>query len=84
MPMTFDALSNYIEFHRAGGLRILAVSGAERGPQLPGVPNFAEQGLAVVDKSSWFGVFAPGEDPDGAGRPTVGRAGTRTAGRYRS
>ena len=63
VPMTFDALSNYIEFHRAGSLRILAVSGAERAPQLPGVPTFAEQGLAVVDTSSWFGVFAPAKTP---------------------
>lgn len=63
VPMGFDALSNLIEFHRAGTLRILAVSGAERAGQLPGVPTFAEQGYAVVDGSSWIGVFAPAGTP---------------------
>lgn len=59
----FDALSNLVEFHRAGTLRILAVSGAQRAAQLPEVPTITEQGYAVVEGSSWIGVFAPAATP---------------------
>jgi tripartite-type tricarboxylate transporter receptor subunit TctC len=41
------------EHHRAGTLRVLGVSQAERVPALPGVPTFAEQGLPSV-QYRWF------------------------------
>lgn len=40
----------------AGKLRALAVTSAERSPQLPNVPTVAEQGVAGFDVSSWYGI----------------------------
>ena len=49
----------------AGRVRPLAVSGAQRSASLPNVPTFAEAGIAGMDFSNWFGVFAPaGTAPD--------------------
>jgi tripartite-type tricarboxylate transporter receptor subunit TctC len=58
-----DALANVVELHRAGRLRILAVSGAERAPGAPDLPTFREQGLPSVDAEGWIGMFAPAGTP---------------------
>ncbi|RZT30896.1 Bug family tripartite tricarboxylate transporter substrate binding protein [Cupriavidus agavae] len=47
---------------RAGKLRALAVSGAERSEALPDVPTFAESGIPFK-LDSWFGLFAPARTP---------------------
>lgn len=49
-----------VPHHKAGKARILAVSSAQRLPQLPDVPTFAEQGFPQIVMSEWFGVFLPG------------------------
>jgi tripartite-type tricarboxylate transporter receptor subunit TctC len=46
-----------------GKVRPLAVSGAQRSPSAPTVPTFAEAGIAGMDFSNWFGVFAPAGTP---------------------
>jgi len=43
----------------AGKVRALAVTGAERSPQLPNVPSMAEAGLPEVNTKLWSGFFAP-------------------------
>ncbi len=48
----------------SGRIRILAVSGASRLPQLPGVPTFAELGLQE-SIPVWSAVFAPSGTPPG-------------------
>ena len=58
-----SALSDFAELHRAGKLRILAISGAERSPLLPEVPTFKEQGFAEVEGVGWNGVYAPARTP---------------------
>jgi tripartite-type tricarboxylate transporter receptor subunit TctC len=63
LPVGIDALSNLIELHRSGKLRILGVSGRERSSQLPGVPTFTQQGFAMIEGVGWFGVFAPARMP---------------------
>lgn len=45
------------------GLRILAVSSAQRNPRFPDVPTFAEQGQAALTKEEWFGVLLPANTP---------------------
>lgn len=40
----------------AGKLRALAVTSAQRSPQLPNVPTVAEQGVPGFDVSSWYGI----------------------------
>ena len=58
-----DAMVDHIEFHRAGRLRILAVSGTARHPLLPDVPTFGESGVPGVGGGGWFGMYAPGRTP---------------------
>jgi len=59
-----DTLVQQIELHRSGRVRILATSGASRSPLLAEVPTFAEAGLAGIEGTAWFGVYAPAKTPD--------------------
>jgi tripartite-type tricarboxylate transporter receptor subunit TctC len=58
-----DSLTNLIDLHRAGRIRIIAISGAERSPLSPAVPTFREQGLAAVDAVGWAAVYARAGTP---------------------
>jgi len=58
-----SALSDFAELHRAGKIRILATSGAERSPLLPEVPTFKEQGFPAIEGVGWNGVYAPARTP---------------------
>jgi len=49
---------------RAGGLRPLAVSSAERVPELPGVPTLVELGYPELVVTTWYALSGP------AGLPT--------------
>jgi len=62
----FDVVTNTVAQHRAGRLRILAVTGAQRSPLLPEVPVFRESGLGLreIDEATlWYGFFAPAGTP---------------------
>jgi tripartite-type tricarboxylate transporter receptor subunit TctC len=48
---------------QAGKMRALAVSGRARAAQLTEVPTFQELGIAFVDESSWYALFAPRGTP---------------------
>ncbi len=48
---------------RAGTVKALAVTGAERHPLLPEVPTVAEAALPGFQAESWQGVFAPPGTP---------------------
>ena len=54
---------DFLAFHRAGKLRLLATSGRARLPFLPEVPTFAEQGHANLTVEEWFGFYAPARTP---------------------
>ncbi|MFN7641103.1 MAG: tripartite tricarboxylate transporter substrate-binding protein, partial [bacterium] len=73
-PMMADMLGNqiaagvgsvpdFIENHRAGTVRIVAVCGAQRQALLPEVPTFAELGLAGFEDVPYYGLFAPKDTP---------------------
>lgn len=59
---TMDVVTEALEQHRAGKVRIIAVAGAQRAPQLPDVPTLREQGVAL-DASAWFAMYGPGGLP---------------------
>src|SRR5438552_2406637 len=48
---------------QAGKMGALAVSGRARAAQLPDVATFNELGVAFVDESSWYALFAPRGTP---------------------
>ena len=57
-----DVVSEALEQHRAGKVRIIAVAGATRSPLLPDVPTLREQGVAM-DATAWFAMYGPGALP---------------------
>jgi tripartite-type tricarboxylate transporter receptor subunit TctC len=73
-PMMADMLGNqinagvasipdFIDFHKAGKVRIVAVLGGARQATLPDVPTFAELGLAGFEDVPYYGIFAPAGTP---------------------
>jgi tripartite-type tricarboxylate transporter receptor subunit TctC len=76
-PMMGDMLGNqiaagvgsvpdFIENHRAGRLRVLAVLGRARQAALPEVPSFGEMGLTGFDDLPYYGFWAPAGTPAAA------------------
>lgn len=79
-PMMADMLGNqigagvgsvpdFIENHKAGKIRVVAVLGGKRQAALPDVPTFAELGLAGFEDVPYYGIFAPAGTP----RTTIDR-----------
>ena len=73
-PMMADMLGNqikagvasipdFIENHKAGKLRVVAVIGDKRQAILPDVPTFAELGIAGLEELPYYGIFAPAGTP---------------------
>jgi tripartite-type tricarboxylate transporter receptor subunit TctC len=73
-PMMADMLGNqiaagvasipdFIENHKAGKLRVVAVMGTQRQAAMPEVPTFAELGLAGFEEVPYYGLFAPAGTP---------------------
>ena len=58
-------LSSILPHHRAGQLRIIAVTTAKRSPELPDVPSIGET-LPGYDASLWSGLLAPRGTPPAA------------------
>jgi tripartite-type tricarboxylate transporter receptor subunit TctC len=69
-PMIGDMLSNqipagvgsvpeFVENHKAGKLRVVAVLGLTRQAAMPEVPTFAELGLAGFEDVPYYAFFAP-------------------------
>ena len=76
-PMMADMMGNqiaagvasvpdFIENHKAGKVRIVAVLGASRQAVLPDVPTFAELGLSGFEDIPYYGFFAPAGTPKAA------------------
>jgi tripartite-type tricarboxylate transporter receptor subunit TctC len=57
--MNFDTMPPVLEHAKAGKLRALAISTAQRMPQLPNVPTFAEVGIHGFDVTNWYSIMAP-------------------------
>ena len=58
------SVSSQAENIKAGKLRALATTDAERSPVLPDVPTIAESGFPDFTAIGWIGLFAPGGTPD--------------------
>jgi tripartite-type tricarboxylate transporter receptor subunit TctC len=73
-PMMADMLGNqigagvgsipdFIENHKAGKIRVVAVMGNARQAAVPDAPTFAELGLAGFEDVPYYGLFAPAGTP---------------------
>ena len=63
VQLMFPSLFTASPFVHSGRLRALAVAGAQRLPSLPEVPTLAEAGIAGVELTQWYGLFAPARTP---------------------
>jgi tripartite-type tricarboxylate transporter receptor subunit TctC len=61
--LIFDNMPGVIGYIRNGDLRALAVTTAQRSPQLPNVPTVAET-LPGFEASAWFGIATPKGTPE--------------------
>jgi tripartite-type tricarboxylate transporter receptor subunit TctC len=64
IQVMFDTLASTLAHVQSGRLKILAVTGAQRAPQLPDVPTLAESGAPDVEGVGWLGLYANAGTPD--------------------
>ncbi|WP_038215952.1 tripartite tricarboxylate transporter substrate-binding protein [Xenophilus azovorans] len=64
ISLAVTPLADAAEHHRAGKVRILAVTGTRRNPALPEVPTLKESGIDLV-LDGWYGLYAPAGTPAG-------------------
>jgi tripartite-type tricarboxylate transporter receptor subunit TctC len=62
IPLMVDTASETIEHHKAGKVRILAVTGEQRSKSLPDVPTLKEQGINMA-ADAFFGLYGPAGVP---------------------
>ena len=63
VDFTFETMTTGLAQIRAGQFRPLAVTSAERAPQLPDVPTMAEAGVPDFVTDVWFAVIGPAGMP---------------------
>jgi tripartite-type tricarboxylate transporter receptor subunit TctC len=61
--LMFSSLPGGISFVRAGRLRALAVTGAQRFPTAPDIPTAIESGFPTVEVVIWVAAMAPAGTP---------------------
>jgi tripartite-type tricarboxylate transporter receptor subunit TctC len=61
--LMFDNLASAMSQVKAGKLRALAVTTAQRSKLAPDLPTMAEAGVPGFDISTWFGLLAPAGTP---------------------
>jgi tripartite-type tricarboxylate transporter receptor subunit TctC len=63
VPCYFGNLNELIPHSGTGKVKLFAVSGSTRAPQLPNVPTVAEQGYPGFRTVTWNGYVAPASTP---------------------
>lgn len=63
IPAGTGSIPDFIENHKAGKIRVVAVMGTARQALLPDVPTFSELGLAGFEDLPYYGIFAPAGTP---------------------
>ena len=67
IPAGVGSVQDFIENHRAGKLRMVAVLGGKRQAALPDVPTFDELGMKGLEDMPYYGFFAPAGTPKAFG-----------------
>ncbi|MBX3610960.1 MAG: Bug family tripartite tricarboxylate transporter substrate binding protein [Hydrogenophaga sp.] len=63
IPAGVGSVPDFIENHKAGKLRVVAVMGTQRQAAMPDVPTFAELGIKGFEEVPYYGIFAPAGTP---------------------
>ncbi len=63
IPAGIGSVQDFIESHRAGKIRVLAVLGGKRQQPLPDVPTFSELGLPGLEDMPYYGMYAAAGTP---------------------
>ena len=58
-----SGMSSVMPHIKAGRLRALAVTGAQRSPAVPDIPTIAESGFPKFEATAWYGVLVPARTP---------------------
>jgi tripartite-type tricarboxylate transporter receptor subunit TctC len=66
IPAGIATITDFIEHHKAGKMRIIATYGSTRQAALPDVPTYSELGIAGLEDLPYFGIFAPAGTPKAA------------------
>jgi tripartite-type tricarboxylate transporter receptor subunit TctC len=69
VPVMFGTIVSALPYVKAGRLRPLGVTSAQRSPSLPEVPTIAEAGLPGYESTIWYGMVMPAGVP----RPILSR-----------
>ncbi len=63
VPLNFGSIPPLLPHVRAGRLRALGVSSAQRTPLMPGLLTISEAGVPGYEFRAWFGMLAPAKTP---------------------
>jgi tripartite-type tricarboxylate transporter receptor subunit TctC len=63
VPVSMATMLTGLPHVRAGRLRALGVSGAQRSAVAPDVPTISEAGVPGYEAVQWYGVLAPAQTP---------------------
>jgi tripartite-type tricarboxylate transporter receptor subunit TctC len=63
VQIAFLGIPAVLAHARSGKLRVLAVTGLQRSPELPDVPTVDESGVPGYEVSPWYGLLAPAGTP---------------------
>ncbi len=63
LQVMFSNVSDALPQAASGSIRLLAVSSAQRAPQIPNVPTVAESGFPGFSVLTWNGLVAPAGTP---------------------
>jgi len=63
VQLMFATSASVIPYVKAGRLRALAVTTAQRSPSVPELPTVSEAGLAGFEATTWHGVVIPAAAP---------------------
>ena len=55
----FNSANAFLPLMKAGRVRVLATTGAQRAAYAPDIPTVAEAGVPGYQSSNWFGIYGP-------------------------
>lgn len=59
VKMFFNSAAQFVPLMKAGKVRVLATTGAQRADYAPEVPTVAESGVPGFESSTWYAIYGP-------------------------